>query len=146
MPRGYTLDTRPVPSASQHVFDRGGRHRRNWRQVSGLRRKILITYAFFAKSNHCLTVDSNRTKAGGVGHSHGGARLRIGCGCRCRRFRLRFALGLRAGGAAGGGLFEKILVKVGQLVVAPRRHREDRITAARGAVPPLSIVAGGWVA
>ena len=30
--RGYTLDTRPVPSASKRVFDRGGRHRRNWRQ------------------------------------------------------------------------------------------------------------------
>ena len=32
MSRGYTLDTRPVPSASKRVFDRGGRHRRNWRQ------------------------------------------------------------------------------------------------------------------
>ena len=30
--RGYTLDTRPEPSASKRVFNRGGRHRRNWRQ------------------------------------------------------------------------------------------------------------------
>ena len=33
MSRGHTLDTRPVPSASKRMFDRGGCHRRTWRQV-----------------------------------------------------------------------------------------------------------------
>jgi hypothetical protein len=37
---GYILDARPVPSTSKRVFDRCGRHRRNWRQVHS---KIVIT-------------------------------------------------------------------------------------------------------
>jgi hypothetical protein len=44
--RGYTLDTRPAPSDIKRVFDRGGRHRRTWRQDDG---KTLTLYANLAK-------------------------------------------------------------------------------------------------
>ena len=53
MSRENTLDTRPVQSASKRVFDRGGRHRRTWRQVHV---KFLILYANLAKLNHCKKV------------------------------------------------------------------------------------------
>ena len=49
MSRGYTLDTHHVPSTSKRVFDRGGRHRRNWRQVYGLRRQNPYYLRFFGK-------------------------------------------------------------------------------------------------
>jgi len=41
MSRVNTLDTRSVQSANKRVFDRGGRHRRAWRQVYG---SFLIFY------------------------------------------------------------------------------------------------------
>ena len=44
--RGYTSDTRPVPTASKRVFDRGGHLRRNWRQNPYYR-------SFLAKYRHC---------------------------------------------------------------------------------------------
>ena len=65
MSRGYTLDTRPVPSASKRVFDRGGRQRRNWRQVYGLRRKNPYYLLFFGKMKS-LYLDQSRNLARGA--------------------------------------------------------------------------------
>jgi hypothetical protein len=50
--RGYALDTRPATSDSKRVFDRGGCHRRTWRQVYG---KALILYANLANLYYYTT-------------------------------------------------------------------------------------------